>query len=238
MRDYKTREDLELVIKLNKPENVIRLFFVLYKQGEAFNEFVGSLEEKYEEEYKDCVDCVEYINVEKQTIFDDVGSESEKEIFIFPDEYYEVDEKGNRTLKEEVQKAIDEGKIKPSFDLFKNQQVEQYKDIEVTEEDFKRFYAPYAIKKLNEDREEELKHIVITADDIPLDGDEVSQTRMARAISVLDDDEKIWWTCADNKDREITKKTFKKALKLAGSKQAEIWSKYRRLKDEWSQYVN
>ena len=238
MRDYKTKEDLELVIKLNKPENVVRLFFTLYKQGEAFNEFVGSLKEKYEEEYKDCVDCFEYIDVEKQTIFDDVGSETEKEIFVFPNEYYEVDEEGNKVLKEEVQKAIDEGKIKPSFDLFKNQQIEQYQDIEVTEEDFKKFYAPYAIEKLNKERDENLKHIVVTVNDVPFDGDEVSQTRMARAISILDDNEKMWWVCADNKAREVTKENLKQALKLAGLKQTEIWNKYKQLKDEWSEYVS
>jgi len=229
MKDYKTKDDLNSVISLDKPEKVIKIFFEKYKQGLAFNEFVGSLEEKYNNEYGDCEDCYEYIDIKKE--IDEFGEEIT--VYIFSDEHYETNENGELVLKQEIRDAIKEGRIKPSFEFYKNQQIEQYEDITVTYNEFKEFYSPYAIDKLNKQRDEELKSIVVYVDDIPLNGDETSQTRMSRAISVMSDDNTILWICADNEPRGLTKNELITALRLSGEKQTEIWAKYKELKDEW-----
>jgi len=225
MKDYKTKEDLNLVISLDKPEMVIRIFFEKYKQGLAFNEFVGSLKDKYNELYGSCEDCYEYIRTNDEI---DPVSGSVVTTYIFDESLYEDGE-----LIDDVKEAIKEGRIKPSFEFYKNQQIEQYKDITVTDDDFKEFYSQYAIDKLNKQRDEELKSIVVYVDDIPLNGDELSQTRMSRAISVMADDDSILWICADNKLRDLTKNELITALRLSGEKQTEIWARYKELKDEW-----
>lgn len=55
------------------------------------------------------------------------------------------------------------------------------------------------------------------------DGDEVSQGRMARAVSSMDDADSVLWVLADNSVIQATKAELREALRLAGSAQAAIW---------------
>lgn len=55
------------------------------------------------------------------------------------------------------------------------------------------------------------------------DGDEISQGRMARAISSMEDADSVVWVLADNSVIQATKAELKEALRLAGSAQAAIW---------------
>jgi len=55
------------------------------------------------------------------------------------------------------------------------------------------------------------------------DADETSQTRMSRAITIMDDVETIVWVLADNTPIQATKAELKEALRLAGEAQAALW---------------
>ena len=55
------------------------------------------------------------------------------------------------------------------------------------------------------------------------DGDEISQGRMARAVTGMDDMDTVIWVLADNTPIMATKAELKEALKLAGAAQAAIW---------------
>jgi len=55
------------------------------------------------------------------------------------------------------------------------------------------------------------------------DGDEISQGRMARAVSSMEDVDTVLWVLADNSVIQATKEELKEALRLAGSAQAAIW---------------
>jgi len=88
------------------------------------------------------------------------------------------------------------------------------------------------IEDLNKQREIEVNNLVIEIDAVSLDGDEESQTRMSRAISVLSEGETIIWIDASGVPQELTKEQLQAFLKVAGKKQTEIFIKYSELKGE------
>ena len=55
------------------------------------------------------------------------------------------------------------------------------------------------------------------------DGDEVSQGRMARAVSSMEAADTVLWVLANNSVIRATKAELREALRLAGSAQAEVW---------------
>lgn len=55
------------------------------------------------------------------------------------------------------------------------------------------------------------------------DGDETSQNRMSRAVSIGGDDDTIEWKLADNTKAVVTISELKEALSLAGQEQTRIW---------------
>ena len=57
------------------------------------------------------------------------------------------------------------------------------------------------------------------------DGDEDSQTRMARTIVTMVTADTINWVLADNSIASVTKAELTEALRLAGAAMAEIWVK-------------
>ena len=59
------------------------------------------------------------------------------------------------------------------------------------------------------------------------DGDETSQTRLARAISVMSDTDTTTWVLANNSTIEATKAELIEALKLAGEEQTRLWGEGR-----------
>ena len=73
-------------------------------------------------------------------------------------------------------------------------------------------------------RTENVKRIkVTTAAGNCFDGDEVAQTRMARAMLGLDPGDLIGWVLADDSQVQVDSSELKEALKLAGAAQSALW---------------
>lgn len=86
-----------------------------------------------------------------------------------------------------------------------------------------------AIKsKQKEKRSIEVDNIVVEVDGMSFDGDEVSQNRMARAITALSVAEQpsTTWKLSNNELATVTKEQLAQALALAGQAQTDIWSNY------------
>lgn len=83
--------------------------------------------------------------------------------------------------------------------------------------------APYKRNILKDKRAVDVAKITVDVDGMVFDGDENSQARMHRAITILVGDQKMPWTLADNTVVDVTQTILKKALTLAGTKQSEIW---------------
>lgn len=64
---------------------------------------------------------------------------------------------------------------------------------------------------------------VTTSSGNTFDADETSQTRMSRAITIMDDAETTVWVLADNTPIQATKAELKEALRLAGEAQSALW---------------
>ena len=74
------------------------------------------------------------------------------------------------------------------------------------------------------DRELAVSKITVeTTDGNIFDGDEISQGRLSRAISVMDDVETTVWVLNNNSVIDATKAELKEALKLAGKAQTALW---------------
>ena len=65
---------------------------------------------------------------------------------------------------------------------------------------------------------------VTTSSGKEFDGDEISQSRMARAVVSSDPLETTNWVLADNSVALVTREELKEALKLAGLSQTVIWT--------------
>ena len=65
--------------------------------------------------------------------------------------------------------------------------------------------------------------ITVEVDGMLFQGDEISQTRMARSVSVMEDGETIRWVLVDNTPVLVTKAQLREALRLAGIRQSELW---------------
>lgn len=78
-------------------------------------------------------------------------------------------------------------------------------------------------QKFKRERQALVDAIVVEVQGMRFDGDEISQTRMARAITALQAEETILWVLADNTAVQVTKEQLVEALRLAGQAQAAIW---------------
>jgi len=74
-------------------------------------------------------------------------------------------------------------------------------------------------------RTEAVEEITVTVNGKVFDGNEVAQTRMARAIIVMQTGVQTTtdWTLADNTVTQTTLAELTEALRLAGTKQTELW---------------
>ncbi len=76
-------------------------------------------------------------------------------------------------------------------------------------------------------RDDKVSKIVVTVSSgKSFDGDEMSQTRMSRAITVMNNDPTITyinWKLHNNAIAEVTKEEFIEAVKLAGQQQTNYW---------------
>lgn len=82
-----------------------------------------------------------------------------------------------------------------------------------------------ALAMAKSERADAVSNITVEVDGLVFDGDEKSQERMARSIVALNDGETITWVLHDNTIANVTKEQLKTALRLAGQKQTELWTK-------------
>ena len=91
---------------------------------------------------------------------------------------------------------------------------------DLIEDDFKEYYEQnYKII-----RQELVDNIEVIYNGVVYQGDEISQSRMSRAIAGLPDDTTtIKWRAKDNTSHELNKSDLKQILYLAGQEQTRIW---------------
>lgn len=80
-----------------------------------------------------------------------------------------------------------------------------------------------ARQKFKQARQAQVDAITVEVQGMVFQGDEISQTRMARAITALQPEETILWVLADNTAVQATREQLIEALRLAGQAQAAIW---------------
>ena len=69
-----------------------------------------------------------------------------------------------------------------------------------------------------------VQSITVEVDGMVFDGDETSQTRMARAVTAADNDtDTTIWVLANNDPATVTAAQLKQALRLAGDAQTALW---------------
>lgn len=72
-------------------------------------------------------------------------------------------------------------------------------------------------------RKTAIDNVVVTVDGMEFDGNEISQERISRAISVLKDNESILWVLHNNTVVSVTKEQLHSALRLAVQEQTLLW---------------
>lgn len=98
----------------------------------------------------------------------------------------------------------------------------------VTAEDRQRQQAEIGYQSWKAARHVAVAAITVEVDGLVFDGDELSQTRMARAVAAADSlEQRVAWTLADNTVVTVAVLQLKKALSLASTKQTEIWNEGR-----------
>ena len=110
--------------------------------------------------------------------------------------------------------------------------VRQFKIIAIPEPTQEELDAQ-ALAQAKQERANEVANITVEVEGLIFDGDEDSQTRMARTITAsqalgLPEASTISWAMADtnaNKVEQVTIAQLSKALYLAGCKQSELWCK-------------
>jgi len=128
---YKTKNDLEYVIRLNKPEPVIRAYWKDVQKGNAFITLINQLNDKYAIEYPEQA----YIEYSKL----DENNEP-----IIDSSYYEPD---GVTLKDEYKDLP----IRPTFELYKEMQTDEFNsNYNVSMYFYYQFIKPILLDKVNE----------------------------------------------------------------------------------------
>ncbi|MDX7753347.1 hypothetical protein SJS40_07200 [Aeromonas caviae] len=95
--------------------------------------------------------------------------------------------------------------------------------VTVSEKSRQEFEQDYAIWK--QERAALVGAITVQVGDHLYQGDELSQSRMARFIAAsTSDSDEVEWTLADNTVATVTISTLRDALRLAGVRQTEIWN--------------
>lgn len=90
--------------------------------------------------------------------------------------------------------------------------------------------ADEAMRIAKNERSDAVSRITVEVDGLVFDGDETSQDRMTRAITMftssgLPADTTTSWVLADNTVAQVTIGQLTQALLLAGQKQTELWTK-------------
>ena len=93
----------------------------------------------------------------------------------------------------------------------------------MTEEELAQKAIDDARADFKQNRSTAVAAIVVEVDGLLFDGDEVAQTRMARAALVMRDAETTTWVQANNIPVEVTKAQLIAAVRLAGAAQTAVW---------------
>ena len=85
--------------------------------------------------------------------------------------------------------------------------------------------AEEELAKAKAERAQAVAAITVEVDGMVFDGDEVAQERMARAVTLADSpDEQTEWVLHDNTVAIVTADQLRRACKLAGKAQTELWT--------------
>lgn len=82
----------------------------------------------------------------------------------------------------------------------------------------------YKYNQWKAERQLKVDNIEVELNGVIYQGDETSQTRIARAVSVMEDTDTVMWVAKDNSVNELSKADLKYILKEAGTKQTLIWN--------------
>lgn len=96
-------------------------------------------------------------------------------------------------------------------------------DTEVDSSVLDELKAAQALAEWKADRQAQVDAIIVTTDVGDWDGDEISQSRMSRAILSMNDTDSTLWIMADNTTATVTKANLTEALKLSGEAQTSMW---------------
>lgn len=108
------------------------------------------------------------------------------------------------------------------YELHESSEWEEVKPLPQAEKDA--YAAQEAREQFKLDRAQAMQTLTVTTQSGNVfDADETSQTRMSRAITIMDDEETTVWVLADNTPIQATKAELKEALRLAGEAQAALW---------------
>jgi len=92
-----------------------------------------------------------------------------------------------------------------------------------TKEQRDKYLLDKKIQKWKKERQEKVDNIEVTYNNVVYQGDELSQTRIARAITAMGDSDTIDWVAKDNSVHPLTKDDLKAILLKAGQEQSKIW---------------
>jgi hypothetical protein len=81
-------------------------------------------------------------------------------------------------------------------------------------------------------RQDAVDAILVEFEGKAYQGDEVSQTRMSRAISAMDDTVTVPWVAMDNTESMLSKADLQTILAQAGIQQSAVWNQGRPVKPE------
>lgn len=95
----------------------------------------------------------------------------------------------------------------------------------ITVEDKDRQKRERAYESWKAERQERVNAITVEVDGMVFDGDELSQGRMARAVTSADQlTDTMQWTLADNRVVVVTVQQLKQALRLSTEARTAIWN--------------
>lgn len=82
----------------------------------------------------------------------------------------------------------------------------------------------YEYNQWKAERQSKVDNIEVELNGVVYQGDETSQTRVARAVSAMEDIDTVMWVAKDNSVNELSKEDLKYILREAGIKQTLIWN--------------
>jgi len=140
--DFKTEEELQDRINENKPEKVLRTFWLKNEQRKAYKDLINTSKEEYHSIYPDFDRQGQFILYAEY--IDEVESQEGDLEKIYPKNYYNED----GTLKDEWQELIDKGQVRPILDYYLWKIVDEWRLPELDEQEYLKFIKPVMKNKV------------------------------------------------------------------------------------------